>query len=550
MQPAVDADFARYVRARQHRLLRAAHLVCGDERLAQDALESALATVAARWPRVREYPDTVVRQHVYREALAAAKQAGTESLAAELATELATEPASESVRGSVDGSVGGLAALTPRQRAVVVLRHFEERSESDAAEVLGESQATVAGEEQKALATLGMGAEAVGGFLDRASQRLVEVDLADRAWALALDRRARRRRRALSGIGSVAAAAVVVAVALGVERGGSSPSPGPTPSTSVTAPVNRLPDGTMYAAMPLEGDEDQLPDYDAGLPSAIDPEGRAVELSSLAGPPPDVVAVYLRRAGTHYRAVLVPKGRTQVVVDGLDLLPTRDAGRNDGVPLGPKAISADGRWVVFAQPRAVVRLDLRTGSFERYAVPAEDLAVAEWTDGQTVRARTADRSFTLDLGSSSPRAVAAAPAAERLDPRGLPVTDLVGETVSAGPWSASGAVLDQVVTSPVIVRGNGPIYQGLVAVSGAGEPGRVLLAPESPDGQTGRFVSCCTALAWADPSTLLFRSAGYDGSWVLAWNVRTGRVYDVTRLDEGRGVDYPQALALAVGERG
>jgi hypothetical protein len=56
-------------------------------------------------------------------------------------------------------------------------------------------------------------------------------------------------------------------------------------------------------------------------------------------------------------------------------------------------------------------------------------------------------------------------------------------------------------------------------------------------------------LAWADPSTVLFRSSGYDGSWVLAWNVETGRVFDVARLDEGGGVDYPHAIALAVGTR-
>lgn len=548
MQHAVDADFARYVRARQHRLLRATYLVCGDARLAQDVLEGALATVAGRWERMRDHPDTVVRQHVYREALAAAKRSGRDSLSAELA---AQGPADRPEHGGLGAdSSRGLSSLTPRQRAVVVLRHFEERREPDVAEVLGGSEAAVSGQEQAAVAALGVGAEAVGGLLDRASLQLVEVDLADRAWALARDRRARRRRRVLSGIGSVSAAGVVVAVALGVDRGGSSPSPGPTPSTSVTAAVNRLPDGTMYAAMPLEGDEDQLPDYDAGLPSAIDPEGRAVKLSTLDAPPSSVVAVYLRRSGTHYRAVLVPKDRTQVVVDGLDLLPTRDAGGNEGLPLGPKAISPEGRWVVFPQPGAVVRLNLETGAVDRYAVPAQDLEVAEWGEGLRVVARTENRAWTLDLAQPAPKATRTT--VPPLITRGVdvPVTNLYGQTVSAGRWSASGAYLDQDVTAPVIVRGNGPIYQGVVVVDTEAGTGRVLLAPESPDGRTGRLNGCCPVLGWADASTLLFRSTGYDGSWVLAWNVETGRLYDVTRLDEGGGVDYPQALALAVGDRG
>ena len=548
MQHAVDADFARYVRARQHRLLRAAYLVCGDARLAQDVLEDALATVAGRWERVREYPDTVVRRHVYRAATAAAKHVDEHSLTAALATADALAGAG-SDRPDRD-PVRRLSLLTPRQRAVIVLRHFEQRSEADTAEVLGEPEAVVAGQSRAAAGLLGVAPEAVAALLDRASQQLLEVDLGERAWALALDRRGRTRRRVLSSVGSVAAVAVLLAVATQVGRGGATPAPGPTPSTSVTAPVNRLPDGTMYASMPLEGDEDRLPDYDAGLPSVIDPGGRAVKLSTLDAPPASVVAVYLRRAGRHYRAVLVPRDRTQVVVDGLDLLPTRDADGNEGVPLGPKAISGDGRWVAFAQPGAVVRLDLQSGAVDRYAVPSADLQLVGWGEGSTVFARSGSGAWSLDLSSSSPRPVRSTPPARLTAGVDVPVTELTGETVSAGRWSASGAFFDQVVTSPVIVRGNGPIYQGLVAVDTGSRAGRVLLAPESPDGRTGRFVGCCSVLAWADASTVLFRTAGYDGSWVLAWNVETGRVYDVTRLDEGQGVDYPQALALSVGSRG
>ncbi|KQZ87506.1 hypothetical protein ASD62_18205 [Phycicoccus sp. Root563] len=556
MQREVDADFAGYVRARQHRLLRAAYLVCGDTRQAVEVLEEGLADVAARWGAVREYPDTVVRQHVYRRAVAALKRARRDPQTRSLADEVGCAFEGDGTRTPDVRSA--LDALSPRQRALLVLRYFDERSDQDVAEVMGESRARVVADTQAAAERVAQ--QVVGGgdlvdLFDVAAQQVVEVDVADRAWALALTRRRTRRRRVLGAVGSIAAVGVVVAVAQGAERGGGTPSP--APSTTVTAPVKRLSDGTLYASMPLEGDEDQLPDYDAGLPSQIDPTGPTVKLSSSKVPPTDVVAVYLRRAGAHYRAVLVPKGRTQVVVDSLDLLPTRDADGNEGVPLGPKAVSADGRWVVFAQPGAVVRLDLRTGRTQRYAVPASDLEVAGWGDGLEVVARSAGRAWTLDLGQQGAASGGGAPPAVAADVPvpinsglGVPVTDLAGETVSAGQWSASGAYFDQDVTSPVIVRGNGPIYQGLLAVDFEAHSGRVLLAPESPDGRTGRFKGCCTVLAWADASTVLFRSTGYDGSWVLAWNVQTGRVYDVTRLDEGGGVDYPQALALAVGSRG
>ncbi len=549
MQHEVDADFARYVRARQRRLLRAAYLVCGDQRAAQDVVEGALATVAGRWSRVKEYPDTVVRQHLYRDAIAAAKRARRESLAAELAADARAAAAGPAADHGSGDLMRALDALSPQQRALVVLRHFDERSEADAAEVLGDSVGDVTRQTEAAVALLGAaGTPDLGEQLEVASQAVVEVDLAERAWGTALSRRGVRRRRLFSAVGGVAAVAVVLAVAQGVDR--RSDPPVPVPTTATTAPVKRLPDGTMYAAMPLEGAEDRLPDYDAGLPSAIDPRGRAVRLSTLGRPPASVVAVYLRRAGTHYRAVLVPKDRTQVVVDNLDLVPTRDADGNDGVPLGPKAISPEGQWVVFPQPGAVVRLDLATGKVDRYAVPAQDLQVAGWGQGRSVVARSATRAWRLDLAQGGARAIATAMPAPITEGVGLPVTQLVGEAVSAGRWSASGAMLNQLVTSSVIVRGNGPIYQGLVAVDAESRSGRVLLAPESPDGRTGRSVGCCTVLAWADPSTLLFRSTGYDGSWVLAWDVETGRVYDVTRLDQGGGVDYPRALALAVGSRG
>jgi DNA-directed RNA polymerase specialized sigma24 family protein len=46
-----DSDFAAFVEARQHRLLRSAYLVCGDRRLADDLLQGALVKLALRWSR-------------------------------------------------------------------------------------------------------------------------------------------------------------------------------------------------------------------------------------------------------------------------------------------------------------------------------------------------------------------------------------------------------------------------------------------------------------------------------------------------------------------
>ena len=77
----------------------------------------------------------------------------------------------------------------------------------------------------------------------------------------------------------------------------------------------------------------------------------------------------------------------------------------------------------------------------------------------------------------------------------------------------------------------------------------LLLAPENPDGQTGRFKGCCIPLSWWNASTLLLQTVGSHGSWVLAWDVDTGKVFRVTQIQ----VDPPQEevprLVLNVGWR-
>jgi len=153
MRHEVDEEFASYVRARQHRLLRAAYLVCGDAHLAEDLLQGALVKLALRWDRVRgENPDAYVRRILYRDAVSAWRRTRRESIAAVL-----PDP------GHADHSTGvsdrldlerALATLTPKQRAVVVLRYFEDRTEADTADVLGISVGTVKSQTHAALARM------------------------------------------------------------------------------------------------------------------------------------------------------------------------------------------------------------------------------------------------------------------------------------------------------------------------------------------------------------------------------------------------------------
>ncbi|GAA4124486.1 SigE family RNA polymerase sigma factor [Knoellia locipacati] len=151
----VDEEFADYVRSRQQRLLRAAYLVCGDEHLAHDLLQGALIKLALHWPKVRdEHPDAYVRRILYRDAVSAWRRRRREVVSPGDA--LAAVPAPERLEDRVDrvDLMRALAQLAPRQRAVIVLRYFEDRSEREIAEILGVSPGTVKSQAHDALRRL------------------------------------------------------------------------------------------------------------------------------------------------------------------------------------------------------------------------------------------------------------------------------------------------------------------------------------------------------------------------------------------------------------
>lgn len=156
MQREVDEEFARYVRARQHRLLRAAFLVCGDVHLAEDLLQGALAKLATRWERLREEnPDAYVRKILYRDAVSSWRRTRRESLSIFPHLELpGAEPDRSAGTDERVDLLRALGQLTPKQRAVVVLRFFEDRSEADTAEALGVSVGTVKSQTHAALGRL------------------------------------------------------------------------------------------------------------------------------------------------------------------------------------------------------------------------------------------------------------------------------------------------------------------------------------------------------------------------------------------------------------
>ena len=150
-----DADFVDYVRARQGRLLRAAFLVCGDPHLAEDLLQGALVKLARNWDRVRDdRPDAYVRRILYHDAVSSWRRRRREVLGLEPTTDEAAAPDTDDRVVRRLDVLRALDSLTPRQRATVVLRYFEDRSERETADILGVSVGTVKSQTHDALARL------------------------------------------------------------------------------------------------------------------------------------------------------------------------------------------------------------------------------------------------------------------------------------------------------------------------------------------------------------------------------------------------------------
>src|SRR5690606_5316492 len=140
-------------------LLRSAFMICGDHHLEQDLLQDALVKLASRWERLRdEAPEAYVRRILYRDKVSSWRRTRREAVADHDPDGVVTPlhaRADERVQDWVSGAHvrEALLLLPPRQRAVIVLRYYEDLSEVDIADALGISRGTVKSQASDAMRT-------------------------------------------------------------------------------------------------------------------------------------------------------------------------------------------------------------------------------------------------------------------------------------------------------------------------------------------------------------------------------------------------------------
>jgi RNA polymerase sigma-70 factor (sigma-E family) len=171
-----EAAFEEFVAGSGPRLLGLAFLLTGDRGHAEDLLQVALERTARRWAGLHGAPEAFTRTVIANLATDRWRRRRAR------AVEVYLDPPATLSGGTLGGDLAeavalrtalaaAIRALPPRQRAVVVLRYFEDLTESETAAVLGVSVGTVKSTTSRALLRLRQAAHLTDDYADPPPRR-------------------------------------------------------------------------------------------------------------------------------------------------------------------------------------------------------------------------------------------------------------------------------------------------------------------------------------------------------------------------------------------
>jgi RNA polymerase sigma-70 factor (sigma-E family) len=142
-----DTAVERLLAERGQHLIRAAVALTGSRADGEDLLQAALERLLQNWRRVDTDPEGYLRRTLYNLAADGWRRRGRwRGRLAEFRSQARAAGAGREDVAMVDlrdALVRLLQQLPPRQRAVVVLRYWEQRTEAETAELLGCTEGTV-----------------------------------------------------------------------------------------------------------------------------------------------------------------------------------------------------------------------------------------------------------------------------------------------------------------------------------------------------------------------------------------------------------------------
>ncbi len=146
--------FEEFVASRGRDLWRSAWLLTGDAHKAEDLVQTALLKCWRRWSSIAN--DGAVEAYVRRAMVTTYTDWWRRKWRSELPTEVLPDGASTAAYAVEErqDALAALAGLPRGQRAVLVLRYYDDLTEAQTAEVLGVTVGTVKSQTSRALAAL------------------------------------------------------------------------------------------------------------------------------------------------------------------------------------------------------------------------------------------------------------------------------------------------------------------------------------------------------------------------------------------------------------
>jgi RNA polymerase sigma-70 factor (sigma-E family) len=175
-------EFDRFVAGSADQLLRTGYLLVWDIADAEDLVQETLMRVARRWPRVRmmNHQLAYARRILVNLALDGSKRRSRHRRELDPPIDQPLEDRADAASARDLGMIDARAELTsalgtlpPRQRAVLVLRYFEDLSEAQVAEALGCSLGTVKSTTSRGLVRLQEALGSVNGVRSAPSDALL-----------------------------------------------------------------------------------------------------------------------------------------------------------------------------------------------------------------------------------------------------------------------------------------------------------------------------------------------------------------------------------------
>lgn len=144
-------DFDDFVRGASTRLLRTAVLLTGDRQAAEDLVQEVFERVYVRWRWIHGGPEPYARKTLANLVANRWRRKSRKPEVALTGHHEKPQPDGTEDVATRDQLLTALQELPPRQRAVIVLRYYEDLTEAQTAEALGCSLGTVKSQASRAL---------------------------------------------------------------------------------------------------------------------------------------------------------------------------------------------------------------------------------------------------------------------------------------------------------------------------------------------------------------------------------------------------------------